>query len=134
MLPFFILTLALTHGANSDAVRWSYCNVARVGQEGGERKVIKLGILNGKARILPHPKYPADAKAAGISGEAKVEVTIDAWSGKVVEAKGISGPQLLLLSAIEAAKRAQFYPAIGEGLPIGVKGILVYQFKLPGKR
>src|SRR5688572_17930094 len=48
-------------------------------------KAIKGGILNGKAISLPHPQYPAEARAAGIEGTVLVDVVIDE-SGAVISA------------------------------------------------
>ena len=108
-------------------------DAARLGQEQVKPKIIKLGIINAKARKLPQPKYTATAKAAGISGEVRIVVTIEP-SGKVVEAEAVSGHPVLLPSAIEAARRAEFYSFNFDGPPAVAKGILVYQFKLRRRR
>jgi protein TonB len=101
--------------------------------EKAQPKIIRLGIVNAKAKKFPQPKYPATAKAAGISGEVKVRVTVEP-TGKVVKAEAVSGHELLLPSAIEAARQAEFYSFPADGPPLYVEGILVYQFRLRKRR
>ena len=116
------------------AVRWGYDNAAKTSQEQANRKIVILGVVNAKARKFPQPKYPVAAKAAAISGEVRVRVTINISDGKVVEAEAISGHQLLRPVTVEAARRAEFYPTRYDGPPAYAKGILVYQFRLPKRR
>lgn len=85
------------------------------------------GILNGKATNLPKPDYPAEAGAAGVSGEVKVMIVFDE-SGNVIWAKAISGPQLLQAVAEEAASKAKFQPVSIQGKPVKVSGFLLYKF------
>jgi TonB family protein len=85
------------------------------------------GILNGRAISMPLPKYPADARAAGASGEVSVKVVFDE-SGNVIWAKAISGQQLLRSAAEDAARRTTFKPVTLSGKPMKVSGILLYKF------
>jgi outer membrane biosynthesis protein TonB len=62
-------------------------SIAALGQESAS-KVINGGVLNGKAVSLPKPEYPETAKAAGVEGVVKVEVTIDE-NGTVESAQAI---------------------------------------------
>ena len=84
------------------------------------------GILNGKARKLPVPEYPArtDARA---SGGVAVRVVVDE-SGKVIWALAISGHPSLHEAAEDAAYRAEFEPLTLAGKPVKVKGVLQYNF------
>jgi TonB family protein len=88
------------------------------------------GVLNGRALRLPKPDYPATARAAGASGTVTVEVTVDE-TGKVIEARAISGHPMLKPSATAAARQARFAPTKLSGQPVKVTGIINYNFALP---
>lgn len=91
----------------------------------------RLEVLNTKAVSLPRPAYPPEARQAGAEGTVLVQVTIDA-EGNVVDARAVSGPQLLRDAAQEAASKAKF-PGNGlSGQPATVKGILIYNFLAEG--
>jgi TonB family protein len=87
------------------------------------------GILNGKARSLPQPSYPAIAKAARASGNVAVEILIDE-RGCVQSARALSGHPLLQAAAVEAARQACFAPTRLSGQPARVKGTLSYNFTI----
>jgi TonB family protein len=75
------------------------------------------------------PAYPAEAKAAEVSGEVEVQVTISE-EGRVIEAIAISGPELLREAAVQAAKKWVFKPTKANGVPVKVQGILTFNFTL----
>jgi TonB family protein len=75
------------------------------------------------------PVYPAEAKAAGVSGKVQVQVTISE-EGKVIEAIAISGPESLREAAVQAAKQWVFKPTKLDGAPVKVQGILTFNFEL----
>ena len=85
------------------------------------------GVVNGKAISLPKPKYPADARAAHVSGTVAVEVLIDE-SGEVVSSKATSGNPLLVDAAETAACSARFSPTLLSGQPVKVSGVITYNF------
>ena len=58
-------------------------------------------------------EYPEEARSKGIQGDVTVEVTIDA-SGKVIEARAITGHDLLRPSALEATKQFLFENGLGK--------------------
>ena len=91
---------------------------------------ISGGVLNGKARSLPAPAYPAAAQAVRASGTVTVRVVVDE-TGEIVSATAVSGHPLLKPAAVAAARRAKFSPTLLNGSPIRVTGILVYNFILP---
>jgi len=93
-----------------------------------ETRPLEGGILNSKALSMPAPKYPAEAKRAGASGQVQVKVLIDE-TGKVISAEAVFGPESLRAAAVEAAKQARFAPAKSNGVPAKVSGILFYEFK-----
>jgi TonB family protein len=101
-------------------------------------RMINGGVLNGKAVSLPNPVYPLDANAAGIGGSVKVEVVIDE-NGRVISALAIKEESPtdkyvaddmspLRDAAAQAALKAQFSPTLLSGVPVRVKGVIVYNF------
>jgi TonB family protein len=92
---------------------------------------IKLGIINAKATFLPKPIYPQAAKDFCAKGKVEVEVLVSE-NGNVIEAKAISGDELLRESAVEAAKKAKFRNAV-DGKGFNTKGIIVYNFVVEKK-
>jgi TonB family protein len=67
-------------------------------------------------------RYPREAGEAGAQGLVAVEVTVSE-SGKVIEARAVSGPELLREPAIRAANQWEFSPAEAPA-----KGILIFTF------
>lgn len=90
-------------------------------------KTISAGVLNGKAKSLPVPAYPAGAHANGDSGAVSIQVLIDE-KGKVVFAGAVSGAPTLQSVARQAACDAKFSPTTVSGFPVKVSGIITYNF------
>lgn len=90
-------------------------------------KEISGGVLNGKAKHLPKPRYPSEARANGDAGAVIIQVLIDE-EGKVIRAGGVSGAAGLQLAAREAACAAKFAPTRLSGNPVKVSGVLAYAF------
>jgi TonB family protein len=95
----------------------------------GPLKPVSGGILNGKALSLPPPMYPDVAKRSRASGLVEVEVVIDI-NGKVISAKAVRGPALLMQAAEMAARLARFTPTLLSGQPVRVVGLINYNFSL----
>ena len=76
------------------------------------------------------PIYPSIAKQMNAAGEVQVEITVDE-AGRVIEAKAISGPTVLRLSAEEAARKWVFKPALLDGTSVRQKGTLTFVFTRP---
>ena len=91
------------------------------------RRPISGGVLNGKAISMPQPTYPAEARAARVSGSVSVQITIDEYGG-VVAARAVSGHPLLQAAAVNAALQARFSPTFLMGEAVKVTGILIYNF------
>ncbi|MEP6848642.1 MAG: energy transducer TonB [Acidobacteriota bacterium] len=109
-------------------------------------KVIRGGVLNGKAVSLPTPMYPDDAKIAKVGGAVSVEVIIDeagnvesamvkpdpnqmAKENMTVEQEYQSRMRASLRTAAEdAARQARFSPTYLNGSPVRVTGTIVYNF------
>jgi TonB family protein len=89
--------------------------------------IIDGGVINGKAKMLPTPKYPAAARAVRASGAVNVKVLIDE-QGNVISAEAVSGHPLLRAAAVNAAKGAKFSPTLLYGKPVKVIAILVFNF------
>lgn len=95
--------------------------------------ILSGGVLNGKARSLPAPRYPGEARAAQATGTVLVQVVIDE-KGKVIEARATSGHRYLQPPSVEAAKQAKFSPTLLCGQPVKVTGIITYRYIYQGPR
>ena len=95
-------------------------------QTENSEKSNKLGIVNGKASYLPKPEYPREARDFCIGGKVEVEVLIGE-NGDVLEAKAISGDELLRNPAVAAAQKAKFSKT-PDLPPIKLRGIVIYNF------
>ncbi len=93
---------------------------------GQAKKIIKGGIVNGRATYLPQPDYPQAAKDFCASGKVEIAILIGE-NGNVIEAKAISGDELLLDSAVKAVKKAKFRQ-VADAKPVKTTGIVVYNF------
>lgn len=82
-------------------------------------------ILQGiKAKTLPKPVYPQDAKTIGA---VNVEVTLDA-TGKVISAKSVSGDKAFYQTTETAAKNAKFeIPKLSVEIA-KITGVIAYNF------
>lgn len=73
--------------------------------------------VKAKATSMPRPAYTDEARAAGIEGKVRVELSLDA-NGQVVDAKAIEGlGHGLDENAIAALRGAVFSPATRCGVP-----------------
>jgi TonB family protein len=72
---------------------------------------ISDGVIQGRAWKKVQPEYPLEAQAKGVVGTVRVQITIEAITGKVVEAKVLSGPPLLQEAALRAAREWLYRPA-----------------------
>jgi len=84
--------------------------------------------LNPKARKLPPPGYPPEARTQRISGTVVMKVSVDE-KGDVIDVRDMcQGPPFITAAAITAARGAQFDPVKVAGRPAKVDGVLVYRF------
>src|SRR5215475_13481044 len=67
-----------------------------------------------------HPRHAPGSREASAQGAVAVEITVSE-SGKVIEARAVSGPELLREPTVQAAKQWEFSPAEAPA-----KGILVF--------
>ena len=100
-----------------------------IGVEGtGERRPVnKVDIGSALKKVAP--SYPKEAKAARVSGQVEVLVTISD-EGRVIEVIAVSGPELLREAAVRAAKEWVFKPTKADGAPVKVRGLLAFNFEL----
>jgi len=84
-----------------------------------------------RPRILKRVKasYTPAARAARVNGNVLVSVTIDE-RGEVSQTKAVSGHELLILSALRAARQCLFAPALRDGVPVKVNISLEFTFSL----
>jgi TonB family protein len=88
---------------------------------------ISGGVLNGKAKHLEKPAYPAEARANRDSGAVTIQVLINE-EGKVIRAGAVSGAPTLQFAAREAACSSKFQPTTLSGNLVKVSGVLTYNF------
>ncbi len=93
-------------------------------------QTVSFGVVNGKARQLAVPSYPAAGKAVRATGAVNVQVTIDE-SGNIISANAVSGHPLLRHSAEQSALKSSFMPVMLSGQPVKVTGVIVYNFLNP---
>jgi TonB family protein len=85
-------------------------------------------ILNGRAVFLAKPEYPRAARDLNLEGVVVVQVDIDE-KGKVIGAQDLcEGLPYLDEAAIKAAYNSRFSPTLLSGVPVKVKGVIVYNF------
>jgi periplasmic protein TonB len=75
------------------------------------------------------PEYPLEAREKGIQGEVVLHATVDK-DGNVTDISVISGPPLLVKSAIDAVKKWKYKPAMRGNQPIEVAMTISVAFKL----
>jgi TonB family protein len=85
-------------------------------------------VLQGNAITRVEAVYPPTARMMRAFGAVKVQITISE-SGRVIDAKAISGHEALRSAAVEAAYKWVFKPTTLNGSPIKVQGILTFNFR-----
>ena len=95
-------------------------------------RVIKGGVLNGKAVSLPKPEYPEDAKKAGAEGSIAVTVTIDEEGNVTSAAASLTYQQFIALDD-KATSRGTFgVIAGGAGAGLILLGVIRYATRSTG--
>ncbi len=87
----------------------------------------QLGIVNGRATILPKPEFTQQHRDLCANGAVVEIAVLIGEDGSVIEAKAISGDELLYHPALAAAKRAKFRP-VADAPPVRFRGKIVYRF------
>ncbi len=73
------------------------------------------------------PEFPLAAKAVNARGSVNVSVLIDE-EGNVIEAKAVSGHPLLRANSVSAALKSTFEPVTLSGIPVKVRGVIIYKY------
>jgi TonB family protein len=100
----------------------------------GELKLLEGGecgeITHPEAINKVNPRYPEEARKAGLSGVVVLETTITE-EGKVTGIEVLrSADEMLSEAAVEAVKHWEFKPALCDGKPVGVYYVLTIKFHL----
>jgi hypothetical protein len=88
---------------------------------------VMFGNLTTRAEYLRKPNFSPIAKQSGASGQVVVSVTIDK-TGKVIEAKAITGHPLLRTPAEAAARQSYFLPFKVGNKVVFAKGTIIFNF------
>src|SRR5262245_21111662 len=91
---------------------------------------VSNGVTAGNALTKVAPIYPPFARQIKASGEVQVAITINE-SGRVIEAKAISGPPALRSAAEDAARKWVFRPMRLDGKLMRQQDVLTFIFSLP---
>ncbi len=86
-------------------------------------------VLWGNAITKVQPQYPPSAKRVRASGPVEVQVTISE-TGRVIDAKAISGHLLLRDAAVEASRQWVFKPATLNEVPVKTQVVLTFVFNV----
>ncbi len=89
------------------------------------------GLVKAEALSLPEPVYPVLSRKRGEEGRVIIELEISA-EGKVLKAEVANSSSYPRLdrAALEAVKKAAFYPATEYGRPIDSKREIAFRFEL----
>ncbi len=81
---------------------------------------------------VPPAEYPAEARAAGLTGDVRVRLLVDE-EGRVRQAKALADPGQGLAAAAESAARrhCRFRPALKDGQPVATEIVFTFRFELP---
>jgi len=94
-------------------------------------KRIRVGgqVMGAKLVHQVPPKYPQEAKKAGIQGTVRLDVLIGS-DGSVIDMKVLSGDQTLTKAAMKAVSKWRYKPTLLRGAPVEVLTEVDINFKL----
>lgn len=95
-----------------------------------EARKVSEGALVGAAVTKVSPVFPEAAKRVNAWGEVQVLVVISE-TGRVTDARAVSGHLLLRGAAVAAARRWVFTPSQLNGAPVSVQGVITFVFDRP---
>jgi TonB family protein len=90
---------------------------------------ISGGVAQGNLMQRVAPAYPADAKAAGISGTVVLQALIGT-DGRISECRVISGPPALEEASVDAVRQWVYRPYLLNGEPVAVQTTINVVFNL----
>jgi len=119
-LGFVLATMAL-----------AMCASVTSGQQSAPKKAVRIsgGVMAGQLVTKVPPAYPADAKAAGVSGMVVLHVIVGK-DGTVENLQVISGPEMLQKSAMDAVTQWTYKPYLLNGEPVQVDTTVTVNFTL----
>ena len=97
-----------------------------------KRKCIDGGVLNKKAISLPSPDLSKIEHLSSNPIIVEVRIIVDILSGEVKSARAYSGNIIYRAICEKAAASTKFSGGMIDGLPVDVKGTLVYRFRPDG--
>lgn len=115
--------------AASSTSRDASSTAARQTAAANPNGLLNVGSLIDNATQKVSPSYPPTAKSARVAGVVTVYLVVDE-KGAVTSVERTNGPQLLRLSAQEAARRWKFRPTLVDGQPTRVAGFISFNFAL----
>lgn len=90
---------------------------------------VSAGVMAGQLETKVTPIYPPEAKAAKVQGVVVMHAIIGK-TGLVEELTGVSGPEVLRSSALDAVRQWTYKPYLLNGNPVAVETIIVVNFSL----
>jgi protein TonB len=93
---------------------------------------IAQGVSTGLLVKRVTPRYPQDARQAGIQGSVILQAEIDK-NGRVQKLALISGHPMLAPAAIKAVKRWKYKPYLLDAQPVNVETQIIVNFQLLGR-
>jgi TonB family protein len=101
------------------------------GPVGGEGRPARVsgGVMAGLLLNKVQPAYPQNAKDAKVSGTVVMVAKIDK-TGKVVDLKVVSGPEILRDAALAAVRQWTYKPYLLNGEPVFVQTTVTVNFSL----
>ena len=94
-----------------------------------EKNQARGGLISGRVKASPAPRYPAAARDARVTGAVVMKVTV-AEAGNVAAVKALCGPPQLTRSAVEAASQARYEPLVVGGRAVPFTGVVIYRYTL----
>jgi TonB family protein len=89
---------------------------------------VSQGAKQGKLLFKAQPRYPEQARRAGVEGQVSLSLDVGA-DGKVHDVHLRSGHPMLVPAAIEAVRRWRYEPSLLNGVPTPVTAEVVVTFK-----
>lgn len=92
---------------------------------------VSSGVMTGQLVKRVDPVYPPTAKASGVQGTVVLSAIIGK-DGTIEKLTAVSGPPMLISSAIEAVTQWQFKPFLLNGQPVEVQTTINVNYSLDG--
>jgi TonB family protein len=94
-----------------------------------EKNQARAGLIAGRVKVSPAPRYPAAARDARVTGAVVMKITVDE-AGGVAAVKALCGPPPLIQSAVEAVSKARYEPLAVGGKAVPFTGVVIYRYTL----